>query len=103
MVARDRLPDAEAGGQTATPGGPTAPRSHATMQLCVPLAAVVVKAIILVPLSTCADLYALLQCAEDFEYGRKAYGGYIEVFWALVAEDGESSLPATENFQSTNA
>jgi hypothetical protein len=27
-----------------------------------------------------ANLYTLLQCGEDFEYGRKAYGDYIEVF-----------------------
>jgi hypothetical protein len=50
-----------------------------------------------------ADLYALLQCGEDSEYGRKAYGGYIEVFWALLAKDGESSPPASGNFQFANA
>jgi hypothetical protein len=41
---------------------------------------VVVEAIVIVPSLVRADLYALLQCSEDFEYGRKAYGGYIEVF-----------------------
>ncbi|KAF0927413.1 hypothetical protein E2562_032719 [Oryza meyeriana var. granulata] len=33
--------------------------------------------------------YAVLQCGEDSEYVRKAYGGYFEVFKALLAEDGE--------------
>ncbi|XP_006650418.1 gamma-glutamyl peptidase 5-like [Oryza brachyantha] len=33
--------------------------------------------------------YAVLQCGEDSEYVRKAYGGYFEVFRALLAEDGE--------------
>ncbi|XP_062212067.1 gamma-glutamyl peptidase 5-like [Phragmites australis] len=33
--------------------------------------------------------YALLQCGEDSEYVRNAYGGYFEVFRALLAEDGE--------------
>jgi hypothetical protein len=62
----------------------------------------VVKAIIIIPSPMCANLYALMQCGEDFEYGRKTYGGYIEVFWALVVEDGESSLPASGNVQSAN-
>jgi hypothetical protein len=70
---------------------------------CAPPAAVVVEAIIVVPSLACADLYALLQYGEDFKYGHKAYGGYIEVFWALLAEDGESSLLASWNFQSANA
>lgn len=33
--------------------------------------------------------YALLQCGEDSAYVRDAYGGYFEVFRALLAEDGE--------------
>jgi hypothetical protein len=40
----------------------------------------VVEAIVVVPSPTRANLYALLQCGEDSEYRRKAYGGYIEVF-----------------------
>jgi hypothetical protein len=40
----------------------------------------VVEAIVVVPSPTRADLYILLQCGEDFEYGCKAYCGYIEVF-----------------------
>jgi hypothetical protein len=44
------------------------------------------------------DLYALLQCGEDSEYGRKAYDGYIEMFWALLVKDGESSPPVSGNF-----
>jgi hypothetical protein len=63
----------------------------------------VVKAIVVIPSPVCANLYLLLQCSEGFEYGRKTYGGYIEVFWALLAEDDESSLPASGNFQTVNA
>jgi hypothetical protein len=48
-------------------------------------------------------LYALLQCGEDSEYGRKAYDGYFEVFRVLLVEDSESSPPASENFQSAAA
>jgi glucosinolate gamma-glutamyl hydrolase len=55
---------------------------------CTPAAVAVVKAIIIIPSPMRANLYALLQCGEDSEYGRKTYGGYIEVFWALVVEDG---------------
>jgi hypothetical protein len=43
-------------------------------------------------------LYTLLQCGEDSKYGCKAYSGYIEVFWSLLAEDGESSPLASGNF-----
>jgi hypothetical protein len=50
-----------------------------------------------------ADLYALLQCSEDSEYGCKAYNGYFEVFHALLAEDGDSSLLACGNFQYATA
>jgi hypothetical protein len=39
-----------------------------------------VVAIVIIPLPSHADLYALLQCGEDSEYGRKAYNGYIDVF-----------------------
>jgi hypothetical protein len=70
---------------------------------CAPPAAAVVEAISIVPSLTRADLYALLQCSEDSEYGRKEYGGYIEVLWTLLAEDGESSPPVNGNFQSANA
>jgi hypothetical protein len=59
-VARDRLPDIESGGQTVTPGGPTASRSCAAAWPCTPTATVVVKAIVVVPSLMCADLYALL-------------------------------------------
>jgi hypothetical protein len=103
MAVRDRLPDAESGGQTATPGGPFASRSHAAARPCAPAAATVVKAIIVVPSPACDDLYALLQCDEDSEYERKTYGGYIEVFWVLLTEDGESSPSVSRNFQSANA
>jgi glucosinolate gamma-glutamyl hydrolase len=48
-------------------------------------------------------LYALLQYGEDSEYGRKAYNGYFEVFRMLLVKDGESSLPASGNFQSAVA
>jgi hypothetical protein len=64
------------------------------------LRAAVVEAIAVVPSLTRADLYVLLQCGEDSEYRRKAYDGYIEVFWE---EDGESSPPASGNFQYANA
>jgi hypothetical protein len=65
--------------------------------------AAVVEAIVVVLLSARADLYILLQCGEDSEYGRKTYGGYIAVFRTLLVEDGESSPPASGNFQSTSA
>jgi hypothetical protein len=55
---------------------------------------VVVEAIVIIPSPTYADLYTLLQCGENSEYGRKAYGGYIEVFWA---ENDESS-PLTSGY-----
>jgi hypothetical protein len=58
----------------------------------------VVEAIVGVPSSARADLYALLQCSEDSEYGRKAYGRYIEMLWALLVENDESSLLASGNF-----
>jgi hypothetical protein len=56
------MPGAESSDQTATPGGPTASKSRAAARLCVPAPAlaVVVKAIIVVPSSTCDDLYALM-------------------------------------------
>jgi hypothetical protein len=101
MVAKDRLHDAEAGGQTATLGGPTASRSRATARPCAPLVAAVVEAIVTPSLAR-ADLYALLQCGEDSEYRRKVYGGYIEVSWAVVVVDGESSPSTSGNFQSAN-
>jgi hypothetical protein len=97
------MPDAEASGQTATPGGPTASRSRATTYSCAPPAAAVAEAIIVIPLPLCVNLYTLLQCGEDSEYGCKAYGGYIKVFWALLVEDGESSPLKSGNFQSANA
>jgi hypothetical protein len=90
MVARDHLPDVEASGQTTS-------RSHTVAWPCAPPVTTVVDAII-VPSSAHADLYTLLQCGEDSKYGRKAYGGYIEVFWSLLTEDGESSPPASGNF-----
>jgi hypothetical protein len=51
----------------------------------------------------CRLVRTAAQCGEDFEYGRKAYDGYIKVFWALLAEDGESSPPTSGKFQSANA
>jgi hypothetical protein len=60
MVVKDRLPDVEADGQTATPGGPTASRSCAAAHPCAPPAVAVVEAIVVVPSPTRADLYALL-------------------------------------------
>jgi hypothetical protein len=103
MVARDCLPNVEVVGSIATPGGPTASRSHGAARSYVPPVAAVVEAIIVVPLPAHADLYALLHCSEDFEYGCKTYGDYIEVFWALLVEGSESSPSASENFQSANA
>jgi hypothetical protein len=58
----------------------------------------VVEAIIVVPSLARADLYALLQCDENSEYWCKVYGGCIEVFWMLVAEDDKSSPSASGNF-----
>jgi hypothetical protein len=68
----------------------------------VPPAVAVVEAITVILSPTPTDLYALLQYGEDFEYGRKTCGGYIEVFWVLLVEDDESSPPASGNFQSTS-
>jgi hypothetical protein len=101
--SKDAIPDeaTEASGQTATLGGPTASRSHVVARPCAPPAAVVVEAIVVIPSPMRANLYALLQCGEDSEYVHKTYGGYIEVFRTLVVEDGESSPPASGNFQST--
>jgi hypothetical protein len=59
------------------------------------LRTVVVEAIVIIPSPTYADLYTLLQCGENSEYGRKAYGGYIKVFWA---ETDESSPLTSGNF-----
>jgi glucosinolate gamma-glutamyl hydrolase len=67
---------------------------------CTPLAAAVDEVIVVIPSSVRADLYALLQCREDSEYMRKTYDNYIEVFRALMVEDGP---PASRNFQSTYA
>jgi hypothetical protein len=50
-----------------------------------------VEAIIVVSSLARGNLYTLLQCGEDFESGRKAYDGYIEVFWAPLVEEDESS------------
>jgi hypothetical protein len=49
-------------------------------QSCALLAATVVEVIVIIPPPTCADLYVLLQRGENSKYGRKTYGGYIEVF-----------------------
>jgi hypothetical protein len=103
MVARDCLPDAEAGGQTATSGGPTASRSCTAARSCTPPAAAVVEAVIVVPSAVHAGLYARLQCSDDSEYERKAYDDYFKVFHTLLAEDGESSPTASGNFQSATA
>jgi hypothetical protein len=73
--------------------------SHAAVQPCTPPAVAVVEVVVVVVLSsTRADLYALLQCVEDSEYGCKAYGRYFEVFHALLAKDDESSPAASGNF-----
>jgi hypothetical protein len=69
----------------------------------VPPIAAVVEAIVVILSSVCANLYALLYYGDDYEYMRKAYGDYIEVFWVLLGEDGESSPPASGNFQFANA
>jgi hypothetical protein len=45
-----------------------------------------------------ADLYALLLCGEDSEYGRKVYDDYFEVFCVLLAKYGKSSPLASGNF-----
>jgi hypothetical protein len=50
------------------------------VQLYTPPTAVVVEAIVVVLSPMRADLYALLQCSDDFKYGCKAYDGYTEVF-----------------------
>jgi hypothetical protein len=70
---------------------------------CAPPAAAVVETIGVIPSSARADLYVQLQEGEDSKYGCKEYGGYIEVFWVLLAEDGESLPPVSKNFQSANA
>jgi glucosinolate gamma-glutamyl hydrolase len=69
------------------------------MQPCTPLAAAVVEPIVVIPSAARTGLYKLLQCGEDSEYGRNAYGGYFEVFHVLLVEDGESSPPTSRNFQ----
>jgi glucosinolate gamma-glutamyl hydrolase len=69
------------------------------VQPCTPPAVAVVEAVVIILSSMRAGLYALLQCVEDSEYGCKAYGHYFEVFHVLLAKDGESSLPASGNFQ----
>jgi hypothetical protein len=61
--------------------------------------ALVVKAVVVIPTSTHASLYALLQCSEDSKYRCKSYGGYFEVFCMLLVEDGESSRLACGNYQ----
>jgi hypothetical protein len=102
-VARDHLHDIEANGQTATPARSNRlqePRCGAAVRV---VYCYVVEAIVIVILSVRADLYILLQCGEDSGYGRKTYGGYIEVFRTLLVEDGESSPPASGNFQSISA
>jgi hypothetical protein len=92
-VAKDRLPDAQVGSQTAS-------KSHATVQPCTSPTVAVVKAVVVVVLSsTRAGLYVLLQCVEDSEYGCKTYDRYFEVFHVLLAKDGESSPTVSENFQ----
>jgi hypothetical protein len=78
-VARDRLPNIElrgqtggplggattprtkAGGQTATPGGPTASRRHAATQPCVPPAVAVVEAVV-VARRTTANSRCSMRC-----------------------------------------
>jgi hypothetical protein len=47
----------------------------------------------------CVDLSALLQFGDNSMYERKTYDDYFEVFRALLAADGESSLSANGNFQ----
>jgi hypothetical protein len=70
MVARDHLPEVEAGNHTATSGGPTGSRIHAVAWPCAPAAVAVIKAIIIIiPSPMRANLYALMQCGEDSEYG----------------------------------
>jgi hypothetical protein len=54
------MPDAEAGVQTATPGGPIAFRSHAAARPCAPPTAAVVKAIVARPVT---DAYRLILIA----------------------------------------
>jgi hypothetical protein len=80
MVARDRLLDTDDGGQTATPSSPTASESCAVAGRVrrLLLRTTVAEAIVIIPSPTHADLYALLQCGEDSEYGGKAYGSYIK-------------------------
>jgi hypothetical protein len=66
---------------------------------CMSRAAAMVETIVVIPSPARADLYALLQCGKDSKYGRKTYGGYIEVFQALLVEDGESVTPNLSNMQ----
>jgi hypothetical protein len=68
-----------------------------------PPAAAVVETVVVVLLSTCTGVYALLPCGEDSEYGHKAYDSYFEVFRTLLVEDDESSPSASGNFQSAAA
>jgi hypothetical protein len=104
-VARDRLPDKRLAVRpppwaVQPPIGAVLWRGRAR---CLLLWTAVVDAIIVVPSLTRGNLYVLLQYGEDSEYERKAYSGYIEVFWVLLVKDGESSPPASRNFQSGNA
>jgi hypothetical protein len=89
MMQRLAIRSPLAGGQTATPGGPIASMSHVVARPCMSRAAAMVETIVVIPSPARADLYALLQCGKDSKYGRKTYGGYIEVFQALLVEDGE--------------
>jgi hypothetical protein len=94
--SQDRLCDIEACDQTATL---TTSWSYIAVRPCTPPAALVVKAVVVIPTSTRASLYALLQCGEDSKYRCKSYGGYFEVFRRILAEDGESSRLACGNYQ----
>jgi hypothetical protein len=46
MIAKDRLADVEAGGQTATSGGPTFSRRRAAVRSCTTRATAMVEAIV---------------------------------------------------------
>jgi hypothetical protein len=113
VVARDRLPNAEAGGQTGPTGRSDPPPPVQRLAVIPPSRAVRPPPGAMLRhdhahhllrwsrLSVAArtSLDALLQCGEDSEYRRKAYDGYFEVWHVLLVEDGKSSPLTTRNFQ----
>jgi hypothetical protein len=67
------MSDTEAGCETATLGGPTTYMSHTVARPCAPPAVTDYG-------GRCHHHHPITDCGEDFEYGRKTYNSYIEVF-----------------------